>query len=879
MRRAWFFLFLLSPAVQAATAFNPNASLDVRQSSITVKVPLVFPGASSGYVLTVGTGGVAAMQPPSFASVGTPIVGALTGQAFFSDQTSPDPLLTQEALFYNAHDNIFSFGDPYTGPSTTTLMVDGNFWAAGTITAISSAVVGGFRMNNGGSTGDVLTRDASGYGLWQTPSTGTALAIGASVSGAVAGFPFYAGTGGTLQQSVALYESTSTGNIGVWLTGTPQASLDIGAHSGSTYALLVSSFDYTPLFDVKTNGNVIVPSTMTVGYFEMPIGGSNGDVLTRDASGYGTWQTPVGGGLTVGDSVTGGAGNRILFEDANQELATDSFLQFSTTTKVLYTYMLQAGDMSASNGAYLSESGNTFSSPGGNIFSSSVSVTGPGLTVNYGITAATMTLTGATGVGYVLTDTAGDGHLSMQPPTDSGSSVYPATATATFPYGFSASTAAFSSGITASAITAVGSTINFNVDGATELQVSSGIYGKQILVAQNPNTSYPDIACASDPRGGLRLYGGCIDVFLNASLAYELCSTHFRTHIPGTAADPSIGGGNIYNNDTGLYWLQEGGHLYTSVDGVQQLDVNTSSSVFRNNVVVGNTLSTLNNITAVYGVTSATGSFTTNVYSPFFKTATSYNSGIMGYGTGRTFYIEAEGTPIVDIDYNTKGGFVMAIAGSATYPTLALVDTANGFYRPAANNVALTTNGTERWRTNASGYTAFGGTSPTEKLSIYGTGTAYALSVATSTTANISLGVKNDGTVYFGNLGDGSLTVASGVLTSSSDERLKDVTGKFCRGLKDVLSINPILYRWNKKSGINAKPIYAGFSAQNVKKTIPEAVSLAPDGTYSLSDRPIIAALVNAVKELSAEVDELKARINTAAAGKTRIISSDPVVK
>lgn len=51
---------------------------------------------------------------------------------------------------------------------------------------------------------------------------------------------------------------------------------------------------------------------------------------------------------------------------------------------------------------------------------------------------------------------------------------------------------------------------------------------------------------------------------------------------------------------------------------------------------------------------------------------------------------------------------------------------------------------------------------------------------------------------------------------------------------------------------------YAGFSAQDVQDVLPEAVSEDSRGYLTLSDRPIIAALVNAVKELKEQNEQLK---------------------
>jgi hypothetical protein len=53
---------------------------------------------------------------------------------------------------------------------------------------------------------------------------------------------------------------------------------------------------------------------------------------------------------------------------------------------------------------------------------------------------------------------------------------------------------------------------------------------------------------------------------------------------------------------------------------------------------------------------------------------------------------------------------------------------------------------------------------------------------------------------------------------------------------------------------------YAGFGARNVGEFLPEAVMRNSRGFYSLSERAVIAVLVNAVNELSAEVATLKAR-------------------
>ncbi len=122
--------------------------------------------------------------------------------------------------------------------------------------------------------------------------------------------------------------------------------------------------------------------------------------------------------------------------------------------------------------------------------------------------------------------------------------------------------------------------------------------------------------------------------------------------------------------------------------------------------------------------------------------------------------------------------------------------------------------------------------------------------------------INHAGAIRFHNYGAGTLTTdSSGNITATSDARFKDVQGPFNKGLKEILSLKPVLYKWNGKSGMETKGVYAGFLAQDVQKVIPEATFKNQDGFYSFQDRPVTAALVNAIKELSAQVDALSKRV------------------
>jgi len=120
-------------------------------------------------------------------------------------------------------------------------------------------------------------------------------------------------------------------------------------------------------------------------------------------------------------------------------------------------------------------------------------------------------------------------------------------------------------------------------------------------------------------------------------------------------------------------------------------------------------------------------------------------------------------------------------------------------------------------------------------------------------------GSNADNIIQFIGYGAGAATFdASGNITSLSDERLKTNIKSYKTGLKELLQLKPIQYKWNEKSKMETQGTYAGFSAQNVKANIPLGTGENKEGYLSLQDRAIMATLVNAVKELNTKVENLE---------------------
>jgi hypothetical protein len=151
-----------------------------------------------------------------------------------------------------------------------------------------------------------------------------------------------------------------------------------------------------------------------------------------------------------------------------------------------------------------------------------------------------------------------------------------------------------------------------------------------------------------------------------------------------------------------------------------------------------------------------------------------------------------------------------------------------------------------------------GAVSTGERMRITSTGDV--LVNATSTTQGAKFyvnGIGAFGSVYVGALGTGTVYSNAGFLTNTnpSDRRLKTSIIPLTYGLSDILKLNPVSYNW--KDGTNGKQF--GFIAQEVQEIMPDAVK---QGEYlGLEKDAIYSALVNAIKEQQAQINELKSQI------------------
>jgi Chaperone of endosialidase len=96
-----------------------------------------------------------------------------------------------------------------------------------------------------------------------------------------------------------------------------------------------------------------------------------------------------------------------------------------------------------------------------------------------------------------------------------------------------------------------------------------------------------------------------------------------------------------------------------------------------------------------------------------------------------------------------------------------------------------------------------------------------------------------------------------------SDERLKNIKGRYSTGLKAVMQLQPLRYEYKRDNalGIKLQGEQIGFGAQAVQKIIPEAVVQDSTGYLMVKSDPILWTMLNAIKEQQKEIEALKSEV------------------
>ena len=129
-----------------------------------------------------------------------------------------------------------------------------------------------------------------------------------------------------------------------------------------------------------------------------------------------------------------------------------------------------------------------------------------------------------------------------------------------------------------------------------------------------------------------------------------------------------------------------------------------------------------------------------------------------------------------------------------------------------------------------------------------------------ATPANDQLNFYNEqtNTDRFILYGNGNATL-SGTLTQLSDQRLKKDIRPLGSVLENIEAINAYTYYWKEEQ--NDKNKQVGFLAQELEQIYPELVRTDAQGYKSVAYQNLVPVLLQAIKELKAELDAMKTKM------------------
>jgi hypothetical protein len=196
---------------------------------------------------------------------------------------------------------------------------------------------------------------------------------------------------------------------------------------------------------------------------------------------------------------------------------------------------------------------------------------------------------------------------------------------------------------------------------------------------------------------------------------------------------------------------------------------------------------------------------------------------------------------------------------------------------------------------SASGNVGVGTASPGDKLDVSGTFRAFGQSTAPASGAGVEISFSSAvgfiqsfdrgagtekiltlnpdavGKVGIGTTGPTATLSVNGTANKPgggswdvfSDERLKNIKGRFNPGLSALMQLQPIRYEYKRDNalGLKSEGEHVGFGAQSLQKIIPEAVTQNSSGYLTVNNDPILWTMLNAIKEQQKEIAELKGQV------------------
>ncbi len=395
-----------------------------------------------------------------------------------------------------------------------------------------------------------------------------------------------------------------------------------------------------------------------------------------------------------------------------------------------------------------------------------------------------------------------------------------------------------------SGLAAIGSTGSPNANGAT-------ISGTN-LILQPANGTYGGVVTITNQTfAGVKTFSSNVQIGtgLDIIVAGYGAGTATTNTVFGVAAGQSQSSSSATYNT----WLgYQAGYNATTADYNVAVGTNAGLGITTGgyNTAIG--IQTMNSGVMTGSENTVVGAAATNLLS-----SGSYNvvlgAGVNGLTTGsRNILIgvnDGGGT-------NSYGGDIIATGSGNVF--IGAWNGGGSVTSSTSNVIALSDGGTGsggsgalRMFINSTGTNFGGSTSPT---SLFNVGASNQFQINTTGAIVAATGITSSGTMTFSGLVScaGLQTNGSGVVSCTSDQNLKDIQSDFTAGLDAVMQINPKTYTWKEGTYLYDGGVrYSGFIAQNVQSAFPEGVSVGAEGQLQLSTTAVLAATVNAIKDLN----------------------------
>lgn len=314
----------------------------------------------------------------------------------------------------------------------------------------------------------------------------------------------------------------------------------------------------------------------------------------------------------------------------------------------------------------------------------------------------------------------------------------------------------------------------------------------------------------------------------------------------GTTAFATVSGIPVADI-VGQLTIGQGGTGIPTAPVAGQLLIGTSGGGYALGSITGSGGITVSNTSGAINISSASGSAVTSVFGrpgpAITALSTDYSS----------FYYPLTGNPSNFVTSSALSGYAALASG----PTFTGGVTANGFLANGASSI-----GDQKISVPFGGFSS-GMSSTSLQIGIPQSGLVY-----DNSNGGLSMGLLSGINIscfpaFLYTNTDNTQRPTGGPWVSPSDERLKENIQDYTKGLSALNFLRPVNYTLKGKLGEDTKhKICTGLIAQEVLDTpLASMVGTNPDGFYSLDANEVTWALVNAVKELKAELDSAKAEI------------------